>query len=312
MRERRVAIIGAGVSGLTCGVFFAEQGWRAQILAEAIGQKTTSGAAAAIWFPYDAEPLPEVIQWSLTSLRKLRALACERGSGVSLIELRQCARATRIEIPSWAPALGAQELGSIIHGFGSGFALSVPLTDTSRYLDYLRERFEAGGGRIEETRIKNFADIPAEFELIVNCAGLGARELTGDLDLESHRGQVLIVPKLDLAHAIVCDEAPLMYAIPRTHDCVFGGTNQLSEDMRPSATDTALILAECSRVLSIKAPRVLAERVGLRPYRKSGVRLEAEKLPDARTVIHNYGHGGAGFTVSWGCAEQVFALANQL
>ena len=54
---------------------------------------------------------------------------------------------------------------------------------------------------------------------------------------------------------------------------------------------------------------VLRERVGLRPFRKSGVRLEKEKLGDGRTVIHNYGHGGSGFTLSWGCAEEVVEVA---
>jgi len=52
---------------------------------------------------------------------------------------------------------------------------------------------------------------------------------------------------------------------------------------------------------------VVAERVGLRPFRKSGIRLEKDRL-GSRTVIHNYGHGGAGFTLSWGCAGQVVKL----
>ncbi|HMC79917.1 MAG TPA: FAD-dependent oxidoreductase, partial [Acidimicrobiia bacterium] len=46
-------------------------------------------------------------------------------------------------------------------------------------------------------------------------------------------------------------------------------------------------------------------RVGLRPFRRDSVRLERE--PGAR-VIHNYGHGGSGVTLSWGCAEEVSAL----
>jgi len=74
-----------------------------------------------------------------------------------------------------------------------------------------------------------------------------------------------------------------------------------------SAT-TARIVAECSRQLKIEKPNVLAERVGLRPFRKSGVRLERDHLSDGRTVVHNYGHGGSGFTLSWGCAEEVFEL----
>ncbi len=47
-----------------------------------------------------------------------------------------------------------------------------------------------------------------------------------------------------------------------------------------------------------------------RPFRKSGVRLNSEKLHDGRTIIHNYGHGGAGFTLSWACAEEVYTLAS--
>jgi D-amino-acid oxidase len=62
-------------------------------------------------------------------------------------------------------------------------------------------------------------------------------------------------------------------------------------------------------VLNIDEPRVIAERVGLRPFRKSGVRLERDRLRDGRTVIHNYGHGGAGFTLSWGCAREVLDAA---
>jgi D-amino-acid oxidase len=100
-----------------------------------------------------------------------------------------------------------------------------------------------------------------------------------------------------------------MYAIPRRKDCVFGGTNDLSSDLAVDAATTDQIIAECSRVLNIEKPNILAERVGLRPFRKSGVRLERGRLRDARTVIHNYGHGGSGFTLSWGCAREVVNLA---
>ena len=96
-----------------------------------------------------------------------------------------------------------------------------------------------------------------------------------------------------------------MYAIPRSRDCVFGGTNQLSADCTIDPAATAQIVGECSRVLEIDEPDVLAERVGLRPFRRSGVRVERAQLRDGRVLIHNYGHGGSGFTLSWGCAEAV-------
>ena len=100
-----------------------------------------------------------------------------------------------------------------------------------------------------------------------------------------------------------------MYAIPRANDCVFGGTNELSNNLAADPAITSRIVAECSRVLKIDEPRVMGERVGLRPFRKSGVRLERDGLRDGRVVVHNYGHGGAGFTLSWGCAAEVLNLA---
>jgi D-amino-acid oxidase len=42
---------------------------------------------------------------------------------------------------------------------------------------------------------------------------------------------------------------------------------------------------------------------------RPSVRLELEERPGGRAVIHDYGHGGSGYTLSWGCAEEVAALA---
>jgi len=342
----RVAIVGAGVSGLTCGVVFAESGHRTAIFAKEIGQQTTSGAAAALWFPYDVEPADKVIPWALETYRTLIDLARNPDSGASMIELRQFSRTEEIQIPDWAHSLGAHSIipspstslrtGSVENGaageaatwtgrpeaersgseriesreFASGFAITVPLMDTTIYLDYLANRFlKADGQIIENMWFEKLEDVNEKFYLVINCAGIGARELVHDTDLQPHRGQVAIVPRIkDLPYAVVCDDAPLMYAIPRTNDCVFGGTNELSEDLAVDSATTALIVAECSRALKIEKPNVLAERVGLRPFRKSGVRLERAHLRDGRTVIHDYGHGGAGFTLSWGCAVEVLQL----
>ena len=310
-----IAIIGAGVSGLTCGVVFAEQGYRTVIFAKDIGQQTTSSVAAAVWFPYHVEPAERVIPLALEAYQVLLDLARFPESGVSIIESRQFLRTGEIEIPDWAIPLGACVIPSEVEGslesFKSGFSLRVPLMDTTIYLDYLTARFHKAGGEIHaNVRFEKLEDVDTKFDLVINCAGIGARELVHDLDLEPHRGQVAIVPRIEsLSCAVVCDDAPLMYAIPRTHDCVFGGTNELSENLTADPATTSRIVAECSRVLSIEKPRVLAERVGLRPFRKSGVRIERDLLRGGRAVIHNYGHGGAGFTLSWGCAREVLDIA---
>jgi D-amino-acid oxidase len=310
--QKSVAIIGAGVSGLTCGVVFAERGFAVKIFADQIGTRTTSGVAGALWFPYDAKPAEKVIPWALATYKVLAELTKNSSSGVSMIELRQFCRTGQAEIPEWANQAGG---GAMVAapGFSSGFSLRVPLMDTTIYLDYLIERFQKAGGEIKSNaHVEKLEDVDLSFDLVVNCAGIGARELTHDSDLEPHRGQVAIVSRPDgLNCAIVCDDAPLMYVIPRTNDCVFGGTNQVSDNLNSNPATTKAIVAECSRVLNLDNPRVLRERVGLRPFRKSGVRLEKEKLRDGRTVIHNYGHGGSGFTLSWGCGETVFQLSGQ-
>ncbi|MGC1320865.1 MAG: FAD-dependent oxidoreductase [Candidatus Udaeobacter sp.] len=321
----RIAIIGAGVSGLTCGVVFAEHGHRAAIFAKDIGQQTTSSVAAAVWFPYHVEPAERVIPLALESYQVLLDLARFPESGVSIIESRQFLRTGEIEIPDWAIPLGAERLSSVATGlwpvrdraqrggcgFKSGFSLRVPLMDATVYLDYLAARFREAGGEIHaNVHFERLEDVDRKFDPVINCAGIGARELVHDADLEPHRGQVAIVPRIEsLSCAIVCDDAPLMYAIPRSNDCVFGGTNELSDNLAADPATTSRIVAECSRVLNIGKTRVLAERVGLRPFRRSGVRLERDRIADGRAVIHNYGHGGAGFTLSWGCAREVLEVA---
>jgi D-amino-acid oxidase len=334
----RIAIVGAGVSGLTCGVVFAEHGYRTAIFAKETAQQTTSGAAAALWFPYHVEPAHRVIPLALQTFDVLADLAHVPESGVSMIELRQFSRTGKIQIPDWAIPLRASLVPSEVEngaageaatwtgrpqteraggeriksrGFTSGYAITVPLMDTTIYLDYLAGRFRRAGGEINaNVQVEKLEGIDREFDLVINCAGIGARELVQDADLEPHRGQVVIVPKFEgLSRAIVCDDAPLMYAIPRVNDCVFGGTNDISDNLAADSATTSRIIAECRRVLNIDEPRVIAERVGLRPFRRSGVRLERDRLSHGRAVIHNYGHGGAGFTLSWGCAREVLDLA---
>src|SRR3954466_13248303 len=223
--NRSVGIVGAGVSGLTCGVLLAEQGYRVEIFADETGGQTTSAVAAAMWFPYDCEPRDKVIAWALETYRVLVDLARKPGTGVSIIELLTFSRASNIEIPDWAPQVGAQNDGP------AAFVMRVPLTDTTIYLDYLSTHFLNAGGKIHPgVQFARLEDVDPAYQIVINCAGFGARKLVNDPDLEPHRGQVAIMPRIDnLDRAIVCDDAPLMYAIPRTNDCVFGGTNELSD-----------------------------------------------------------------------------------
>ena len=163
-----------------------------------------------------------MIPLALDTYRVLHELARFPESGVSIIESRQFLRTGEIEIPKWAIPLGASVIPSEVengaagevatwttppayagstqddHCFVSGFSLRVPLMDTTIYLDYLAARFHKAGGEIHASvRLGKIEDVATEFDLVINCAGIGARELVRDADLEPHRGQVAIVPRVE-------------------------------------------------------------------------------------------------------------------
>jgi glycine/D-amino acid oxidase-like deaminating enzyme len=79
--------------------------------------------------------------------------------------------------------------------------------------------------------------------------------------------------------------------------------SELELEPEPAVADPPALL----RVPDLSDARVLRFTAGLRPYRAGGVRLELERLGD-RTLVHDYGHGGAGITLAWGCADEVLAL----
>ena len=72
-------------------------------------------------------------------------------------------------------------------------------------------------------------------------------------------------------------------------------------------------MRDCAAVdTRLATARIIEHRVGFRPARPQ-VRLEAEDAvaadgSSARLLVHNYGHGGAGVTLSWGCARAVASL----
>src|SRR3954468_19158335 len=140
--HHRIAIIGAGVSGLTCGVVLAENGYETHLFAAEPPDQTTSAVAAAMLFPYDAEPADRVIPWALESYEVFRELSRVPGTGVSMIELRQFCRTEDLPIPSWAKSFQARSTTS------REFVMTVPLSDSSIYLNYLQQRLAAAGGKL--------------------------------------------------------------------------------------------------------------------------------------------------------------------
>jgi D-amino-acid oxidase len=97
------------------------------------------------------------------------------------------------------------------------------------------------------------------------------------------------------------------YVHPRTSDCILGGTLQEHDwDTEVDLATAEAIIARCTEIVpGLAAAEVLEHIVGLRPGRPE-VRLEEGPADEAGVrVVHNYGHGGAGITLAWGCAEHV-------
>ena len=149
-----------------------------------------------------------------------------------------------------------------------------------------------------------------------NCTGLGAQVLTGDA-VYPIRGQVISVRKPaglspEIIYANYVDnEVATTYIIPRSRDCLLGGTYQYRNgDVEVDLAIAEQILARCAVFNPAFAqPEVLQHKVGLRPGRHA-VRLQGERLPSGRLIIHNYGHGSVGHTLAWGCAAEVVQLAS--
>jgi D-amino-acid oxidase len=127
------------------------------------------------------------------------------------------------------------------------------------------------------------------------------------------RGQVLTVQQPGLTEWLIADRGPneLLYVVPREHDVVIGGTSDpdiwdLGVD---PATATQILDRATAMLPALRNAKVLGHRVGLRPARPA-IRCESIRAGD-RLVVHCYGHGGAGVTVSWGCADEVAELIRQ-
>ncbi|MEU6706591.1 FAD-dependent oxidoreductase [Streptomyces wuyuanensis] len=308
----RVVVVGAGVAGLTTAVVLAEAGASVHVIAEQV-PGVTSLAAGAMWGPYLVEPKDKVDQWGQRSLEIFRKLAEDPSTGVRLTSGIEASR-TAEEPPGWAttlPGFRPCELAELPAGFSAGYRFTVPLIDMPTYLDYLLRRLDAAGGTVERRRLVSIADAgPAA--VIVNCTGLGAKDLLPDPDLRPIRGQHVVVTNPGLTEFFSEDTGlspDLLCFYPHGDTVVLGGTAIDGEgDLAPDDKAAAGILARCAEVEPrLAEARVLEHRLGARPTR-SAVRVEAERWEDGTMVVHNYGHGGAGVTLSWGCAEEARKL----
>ncbi|CAM3791204.1 FAD-dependent oxidoreductase [Nocardioides zeicaulis] len=299
---RRVIVVGAGVVGLTCAVRLLEAGHRVDVVARDLPLETTSAVAAALWYPYRAAPRERVTTWGATTYEVLAGLAGDPRTGVRVLTGTELLREHAPD-PWWRSAVPTLEREtSLPPGYADGWTFASPVVDMPVHLRWLASRVEELGGTL--TRM-NLSALPDDGSLVVNATGLGARHFGADPSVQPVRGQVVVVEQVGLDRWTL-DGAGLTYVVPRTHEVVLGGTDVEGEWSRtpdPAVAEQVLHRA-VALVPELEGARVLRHKVGLRPARPE-VRLE--RVGD---VVHCYGHGGAGVTLSWGCAGDVVGLVD--
>ncbi|MFK0119706.1 FAD-dependent oxidoreductase [Streptomyces sp. NPDC090994] len=309
-----VLVVGGGVIGLTTAVVLAERGSRVRVWTREPLERTTSAVAGALWWPYRIAPAAAARAWALRSLDVYEELAARpERTGVRMAE-GVLGETERHEVDGWAAErLPGLRAATAAEYRGSGLWARLPLIDMSVHLPWLRERLRAAGGSVETRAVTGLRETGAR--VVVNCTGLGARTLVPDPSVRPVRGQLVVVENPGIRTWAVStdpESGEMAYFFPHAGRLVLGGTAE--EDVWSAEPDPAVAAAIVRRCAALRpeiaGARVLEHRVGLRPARDA-VRLEREVLPDVRLLVHNYGHGGAGVTVAWGCAREAAGLAGR-
>jgi D-amino-acid oxidase len=313
----QIVVVGAGVSGLTSALCLAEAGWPVRVWTAAMPKQTTSVVAGAVWAPpRPAERATKTLAWTEYSLGVFRELAANPDTGVRMAPAMSVGELTPTEAMSSAaqliPDLRPAEPADLPEGFRVGFRATLPMIDMPHYLEYLTQRLAAAGCEIEEHPVQSLAEVADAAPIVVNCSGLGARALVGDDTVRPLFGQhaVLANPGLQQLFLEINTGPEWVCYFPHPQRVVCGGISipdRWDTTAEPDITDR--IVARCRRIEPRLAGAEVIETItGLRPDRPS-VRVEAEPLELAR-CIHNYGHGGNGVTLSWGCARDVVRLVS--
>ncbi|XP_012136678.1 D-aspartate oxidase [Megachile rotundata] len=334
--KMRVAIIGAGVIGMTSALAVKNSFpmFDVHVFANEFSPDTTGDGSAGLWSPYllGTTSPDKVLRWGGVTHRWMEKLWKEglsRETGVALVPVYHVISDSQgfpdlnwIKLTYGAHRLTVKELERLNEehksNYKDGWLFLTYTCEPVILLPWLKEQFEKVGGKLKKSNIHTFDElIDQGYDLIINCSGLGARELVGDNTVIPIRGQVARVTASWVMHGILVHDNDGNYIIPNFDSTVIGGTHQEDDyDCTPREEDFKFIRDGCCQIMpSLQKATVIKQWAGLRPGRPE-VRLEPEIYKSSTgkeiTVIHNYGHGGSGVTLSWGCAVDVVKILRNL
>ena len=306
-----VTVIGAGVSGLTSAYALERAGYRVRVLAMEDGRRSVSAVAAALWHPLLVEASERTARWAATTREELlRIAATDAGAGVDVLTLFEIG--DEEVAPWWSSAVGGlTRCDGAFPGSGSakyGWTVSVPRVVPRMMLRWLESKLRAA---VEYGCVGTLDAVGGE--VVVNCAGLGAGRLAGDAELSGLLGQVVVTQPgtIDMSVAVTQTKADgsVLYVVPRRNEVVLGGLARPWRVGEPTPVPDERVTAdiiERAREAGFGVGPVMRALAGVRPWRPR-VRVEREGR-----IVHNYGHGGSGWTLGFGCAAEVVRLVGAI
>lgn len=189
--------------------------------------------------------------------------------------------------------------------FCLGNEVEVPLIESHIFLPWLINYLISRGVSLIEQEVKDFSELSGKYQWIINCSGLGARLLCKDESIYPVRGKVAMIAAQQNMPIVLDNEQPF-YIVPRQDVTIIGGTYE--EEVWEIKTEPYIIKGLYQEAASLfphlEQSPLIGSWSGLRPFRKE-IRIEKEP---GKNIIHTYGHGGSGFTLTGGCAEEVVNL----
>lgn len=312
MSKKQIAVIGAGISGLSTAWLLDKSVYDVTVIAAAFSPEITSNKAAAFWFPYHIRNDNRGIRWCRESYADYAAFSKHAETGVSMAVLVKGLRKGIEDSESnWVEFL-PEGICRILSGddvplqYDSIYEVTVPLIETQIFLPWLMEKLKGDGVAFVQETITSLQTISSQYDYVFNCSALGSRLLCKDETIIPVRGQVgLLAPAASPDVFYLDNETPL-YIVPRKDAIIVGGTYE--ENISTDNTEPDVIQQLLNNAYQVfphlKQQQVLGSWAGLRPVRPT-VRIEREL---GTNIIHNYGHGGSGFTLSFGTAREAVKL----
>ena len=336
----RIAVVGAGVIGLSVGLCLTEM-YGSQldltIIADKFSPNTTSDRAGAVFIP-GGNYVPggsdsfeeDAVKWERQSFNRFKYLHDTAGEDMTGIQINPCYKFYDRKQPSpWfkdmlldfkeLSELEAKTLDLPYEKFETIWSFRTVIIKGETYLPWMMRKIKENGGQIVQHKVVSLVEPElATYDIIINCTGLGARDLVADESddtLFPVRGQLVTVKApwvKTIYHHREHDLSSVAYVIPRKDVIILGGTSEPKQwSTIPDPKVAEEIYRKCLKLApELKGAEVVGGWACLRPVRRT-VRLEIEDTSQSfPLVIHNYGHGGHGVILSWGCALDTVKLVH--